>query len=113
MTSAVTTPPTPPPPPPPTGAPPPLPASASPRPTPTARTRERFADAVAGTPGRMRVMGAIAIVLCLAFGVLGFLALLGFHSNVENARENAEQLVRIQTIRTSLVTADANATNAF
>jgi hypothetical protein len=61
----------------------------------------------------MRVMGAVAVVMCVLFGVLGFSALLGLHSNVENARENAEQLVRIQTIRTSLVTADASATNAF
>jgi hypothetical protein len=61
----------------------------------------------------MRVLGAIAIVAGLVFGVVGFLALSGFHSDLDEARTNAEQLVRIQSIRTNLVTADANATNAF
>jgi hypothetical protein len=68
---------------------------------------------VSGTPGRMRLLGAIAIAASLAFGVLAFVVVSGFHSDLEDARNNAEQLVRIQTIRTSLVTADANATNAF
>jgi hypothetical protein len=72
-----------------------------------------LSGAVSGTPGRMRVFGAIAIVCSLAFGLLGFLALLGFHSDLDDARRNAEQLVRIQAIRTNLVKADANATNAF
>jgi hypothetical protein len=61
----------------------------------------------------MRVLGAVAIIASLAFGVLGFFAVSGFHSDLEDARSNAEQLVRIQTIRTSIVKADANATNAF
>jgi hypothetical protein len=61
----------------------------------------------------MRVLGAIAIVASLAFGVLGFLAVSRFRSDLDDARSNAEQLVRIQSIRTNLVKADANATNAF
>ena len=61
----------------------------------------------------MRVLGAIAIVAGLVFGVVGFLAVSGFHSDLDEARTNAEQLVRIQSIRTNLVKADANATNAF
>jgi hypothetical protein len=67
----------------------------------------------AGTPGRMRAFGAVAVAACLAFGVLGF----GFVRNLDHAlrasRSDAAQLVRVQTIRTSLVTADANASNAF
>ncbi len=79
----------------------------------SARAREVFSGVVEGTPGRMRVLGAIAIVVSLAFGVFGFLALLRFSSDLDEAGRNAEQLVRIQSIRTNLVKADANATNAF
>jgi hypothetical protein len=61
----------------------------------------------------MRILGAIAIAVSVAFGVLAFLAVSRFHSDLDDARSNAEQLVRIQTIRTNLVKADANATNAF
>lgn len=120
MTSPVATPPPPPPPPPPVptasgGAPALTGATTAGAPTPsvTTRARELFSGAVAGTPGRMRVLGAVAIVACLAFGVIAFLAVQRLHSNVEDARRNAEQLVRIQSIRTNLVKADANATNAF
>jgi hypothetical protein len=52
-------------------------------------------------------------VTCLLFGVLSFGAATRLHTDIENARDNAAQLVRIQTIRTNLVKADANATNAF
>src|SRR5258706_9198485 len=102
MTTSVTAPP-PPPPPDPSVAPPPAPA----------RTRELVAGAFSGTPGRMRLFGAIAIVVSLLFGVLAFLAVTGYSSDLDNARSNSEQLVRIQRIRTNLVKADANATNAF
>jgi hypothetical protein len=61
----------------------------------------------------MRLLGASAMVASLVFGVLGFLAVSGFSSDLDDARANAEQLVRIQRIRTTLVKADANATNAF
>jgi hypothetical protein len=67
----------------------------------------------AGTPGRLRLLGAVAIVGCLVFGALAFVAATRLHSDITNTRNNAAQLVRVQTIRTSLVKADANATNAF
>jgi hypothetical protein len=61
----------------------------------------------------MRAWGAIAVGACLALSALGFL----FASHLDRAlgasRAHAGQLVRVQTIRTSLVTADANASNAF
>ena len=67
-----------------------------------------------GTPGRMRILGAIAIVACLVFGVVALpRGRRGSTPTSSDARDNAAQLVRIQTIRTSLVKADANATNAF
>ena len=67
----------------------------------------------AGTPGRFRGFGAAAIVTSLLFGVVGFVAILGEDSDIGAARSNAAQLVRVQTIRTNVVKADANATNAF
>jgi hypothetical protein len=81
--------------------------------SPESRARELLADAFAGTPGRMRLLGALAVAACIAFGGLAFL--LGTHldSALGATRAHAAQLVRIQTIRTSLVKADANATNAF
>lgn len=80
---------------------------------PKSPTQELLADILTGTPGRMRTWGAIAVGACLAFSALGFL----FNSHLDRAlgasRAHAAQLVRVQTIRTSLVTADANASNAF
>jgi hypothetical protein len=66
----------------------------------------------AGTPGRMRVYGAIAIAACLAFGAFGFVFLAHLNHALTAERQHAAQLVRIQTIRTSIVKADANATSA-
>ncbi|MGZ8752364.1 MAG: hypothetical protein ACXW1S_05225 [Acidimicrobiia bacterium] len=77
------------------------------------RARELVVGMFSGTPGRMRLFGVVAIAACLAFGVLSFLAATRLHADIEDARDNAAQLVRIQTIRTNLVKADANATNAF
>jgi hypothetical protein len=119
MTSPVTTPP---PPLPPTGPAPSAAAASVPPPPPPAnragaarpaRAREIVAGAFSGTPGRMRLLGTIAIIASLVFGILAFLALSQFNSDLDAARANAEQLVRVQTIRTNLVKADANATNAF
>jgi len=83
------------------------------RATPEANARQLVADAFSGTPGRMRIYGAIAVALCLVFGVLGFLFVRHLDDTLGAERAHAAQLVRIQTIRTSVVKADAAATNAF
>ena len=80
---------------------------------PGASVRELASNLVAGTPGRLRLFGAIGIVVCLAFGFVAFLATQRLHADISHARDDAAQLVRVQTIRTSIVKADANATNAF
>jgi hypothetical protein len=49
----------------------------------------------------------------LLFGVLGFVAVTSWAGALSNARADAAQLVRVQSIRTNLVYADANLTNAF
>jgi hypothetical protein len=77
------------------------------------RARALIADAFAGTPGRLRLFGAVAVAACLVFGGAGFLLVNHLDSSLGQERAHAAQLVRIQTIRTSLVKADANATNAF
>ena len=108
----VTTPPPPPPPVPP-GAPPPAPPAAPPEPC-THAARELLAGAVVGhARAHARVRGDRDRVRasCSASGLPGAVA--RFHSDLDDARDNAEQLVRIQAIRTNLVKADANATNAF
>ena len=66
-----------------------------------------------GTPGRMRLYGALAVLGCLIFGVFAFIAASSRSSALSNARSDAAQLVRVQAIRTNLVFADANLTNAF
>ena len=84
----------------------------TPRPS-ESRSRDVLVDAFSGTPGRMRIFGAIAVTACLLFGVLAFAIATHFDNELEAEREHAEQLVRVQAIRTSLVKADASATNAF
>ena len=66
-----------------------------------------------GTPGRMRIYGAVAIVGCLVFGLFAFIAASSRAGALSSARSDAAQLVRVQAIRTNLVFADANLTNAF
>ncbi len=51
--------------------------------------------------------------MCIVFGALGFVVMNHYGNELASSRRDAAQLVRIQTIRTSLVKADANATNAF
>ena len=108
---------------------PPPPAPGAPRPAPPnpaigvqvqpsrPSTREVLANAtrsaLEGTPGRMRLLGGIAIVGCLLFGVLAYIGVSNQADAIASARADAAQLVRIQTIRTSLVSADANLTNAY
>jgi hypothetical protein len=87
--------------------------TAAPPDTTESRARELLAETFAGTPGRLRIFGAAAVAACLLFGVLAFAIGTHLHAELRAARAHAAQLVRIQTIRTNLVKADANATNAF
>jgi hypothetical protein len=89
------------------------PASAATAPARGSRAGELLRETFAGTPGRLRLFGGIAVAACLAFGVFSFVIVNQLNDALGNSRDHAAQLVRIQTIRTSLVKADANATNAF
>jgi len=85
----------------------------APAPSPVTSARQIVSGTFAGTPGRLRLFGAGAIAACVLFGVFGFTAATRLHTDINNMRDDAAQLVRVQAIRTSLVKADANATNAF
>ncbi|MFI7062181.1 hypothetical protein ACIBL3_14450 [Kribbella sp. NPDC050124] len=66
-----------------------------------------------GTPGRMRAFLILAAAMSVVFGLA---AAQGFRQSdgaLERAEANAAQLVRIQAIHTNLVSANADATNAF
>lgn len=83
---------------------------------PAARTVNRrgaVAQWFDGTPGRMRAFLIVAAAMSVLFGVA---ASQGFNQSdgaLDRAQANAAQLVRIQAIHTNLVSANADATNAF
>jgi len=79
----------------------------------TARLRALVRSGTAGTPGRLRLWAALAIVVSLAFGLATAQAFRAESEALNRAGANARQLVRIQEIHTELVRADAGATNAF
>lgn len=66
-----------------------------------------------GTPGRMRLVAAVLVVVGLLVGLAGAQSFFQADGALERADRNAAQLVRLQEIQTLLVRADADATNAF
>ncbi len=68
---------------------------------------------VAGTPGRMRLLGAGASIAALLFGLVGAGTLWASAGSVDRASANTEQVVRVQSIYADVLRADADATNAF
>ena len=68
---------------------------------------------VEDVPRLLNRLQVAAVAVCLVFGVLAaMLQLLGWQAN-GRAADNTEQLVRVQEIQSSLLRADALATNAF
>jgi hypothetical protein len=68
---------------------------------------------LSGTPGRLRIAGAVSVAACLLFGLVAFAAVSNRSNAIADARSHAAQLVRIQDIRSNATQADAAATNAF
>jgi hypothetical protein len=68
---------------------------------------------LAGTPGRMRVVAALALVATLAFGLGAGQAFRSASGALQRAGANAAQVVRVQQIHTDLSSANAAASNAF
>ncbi len=68
---------------------------------------------VQGTPGRLRLVSAVLVLVGLLVGAAGAQSFWAADGALARADRNAAQLVRLQDIQTSLVRADADATNAF
>jgi hypothetical protein len=66
-----------------------------------------------GTPGRMRAFLILAAAMSVVFGVAASQGFGQSDGALDRAQANAAQLVRIQAIHTNLVSANADATNAF
>jgi hypothetical protein len=102
--------------PPTTPLPPPPTAPTAPaivRPDPLKQLFRRVASYLADSPSRLRVMGVLSVAACVVFAVVAGVTLLTQSSDLASAKGHAAQVVRLESIRTSLLTADANATNAF
>ncbi len=66
-----------------------------------------------GTPGRMRLLGAVAAVAAAVFGLVGAANLFSVAAALDRAGMATNQVVRVQGIYSDLLRADAGATNAF
>ncbi|NEA34193.1 hypothetical protein [Streptomyces sp. SID13031] len=73
----------------------------------------RVATLLEGTPGRMRTLLILAAVFSVLFGIAAAQGFSQSEGALKRAEENTAQLVRIQAIHTNLVSANADATNAF
>ncbi|NIK56633.1 hypothetical protein [Kribbella shirazensis] len=93
-------------------APPPDTAQQPPA-TRTANARGAVAQWFDGTPGRMRAFLIVAAAMSVVFGVAASQGFGQAEGALDRAQANAAQLVRIQAIHTNLVSANADATNAF
>jgi hypothetical protein len=75
--------------------------------------RARARDLLAGSPGRLRLVALIGALGALLVALGGGLALRAQADAAQTARTASAHLVLVQGVRTSVVRADANATNAF
>jgi hypothetical protein len=82
-----------------------------------AARRRRGSDAIRryleGTPGRLRIAAAVAVLSCVVFALLGASAFQARGNALAEARADAAQLVRVQQIATSVVQADSLFTNGY
>ena len=79
----------------------------------TAGPRGAVAQWFAGTPGRMRAFLILAAAMSVVFGLAAAQGFSQSDGALDRAQANTAQLVRIQAIHTNLVSANADATNAF
>jgi hypothetical protein len=68
---------------------------------------------LSGSPGQLRILALLTVAVSLIFALGAYSAFGSTDAALGRAGANAAQLVRIQAIHTSLVRADADATNAF
>ncbi|WP_411284943.1 hypothetical protein [Lapillicoccus sp.] len=72
-----------------------------------------LSSAFEGTPGRMRLLGAVAALAAAVFGIVGATILWSSSAALSRADHDTAQVVRSQGIYADLLRADASATNAF
>lgn len=65
------------------------------------------------TPAVLRAWSVVLVLVGLVVGAVGVLTFVGADQALRRADANAAQLVRVQDVQTSLVSADAQVTNAF
>ena len=100
-------------------APLPVPATAAaspaarPQPVPLGSRPADVETPATNTPLRLRRMRSVLVATGLVLAVLGTLAMALLTLTLRQAAGDVEQLVRVQTIETDLLVADANATNTF
>src|ERR1019366_9073970 len=70
-------------------------------------------QSLSGSPGQLRILALLTVAVSLIFALGAYSAFGSADAALGRAGANAAQLVRIQAIHTSLVRADADATNAF
>lgn len=89
------------------------PAPAQPRPQNPPQNQNQARHAGADTPTLITRRIALAIAACLYFGAVSLFALFTAANAMDAAGANTNQLIRVQTIQSQLLRADALATNAF
>lgn len=89
------------------------PLTAPPPPVALGAVPPEVAAPASSTPQRLRRLRAVVVSSGVALAVLGTLAMALLTLTLRQAAADVEQLVRVQTIETDLLVADANATNTF
>ena len=91
----------------------PTPAPAPTALTPLGAVPAEVAQPVGSTPARLRRYRDVVVATGLALAVLATAAMTLLTLTLHQSADDVEQLVRVQTIETDLLVADANATNTF
>jgi hypothetical protein len=81
--------------------------------SPLGATPAEVAQPATSTPARLRRLRDVVVSTGLVLAVLGTTAMVLLTLTLRQAANDVEQLVRVQTIETDLLVADANATNTF
>lgn len=82
-------------------------------PAPLGSAPAEVARVVGSTPARLRRLRLVVVASGVVLAILGTAAMALLTLTLRQAANNVEQLVRVQTIETDLLVADANATNTF
>ncbi|MGI3779491.1 MAG: hypothetical protein ACRYG2_01825, partial [Janthinobacterium lividum] len=82
-------------------------------PVPLGTTPAEVARPAGSTPARLRRLRLVVVATGVILAILGTTAMALLTLTLRQAANDVEQLVRVQTIETDLLVADANATNTF